>query len=71
MGIVCGTISGNLEVLDFDDRGTYLVFKEVALASGLGELIDRIESGFLEEPPSKGIHWLYRCSEIGGNTKLA
>ena len=71
MGIVCGAVSGNLEVLDFDDRRTYVAFKELANATGLAQLVDRIESGFLEESPSTGIHWPYRCEDIGRNTKLA
>jgi hypothetical protein len=71
MGIVCGAVSGNLEVLDFDDRRTYGAFKELAKVSGLGQLVERIESGYLEESPSTGIHWPYRCEDIGRNTKLA
>jgi hypothetical protein len=71
MGIVCGAVSGNLEVFDFDDFGTHLAFKEWAQASELGDVVERIEAGCSEQSPSTGIHWLYRCSEIGGNTKLA
>ena len=71
LGVVCGAVSGNLETLDFDDRDTYLGFKELAKASGLGELVERIEAGCSDESPAAGIHWPYRCSEIGGNTKLA
>jgi hypothetical protein len=71
IGLVCGAVSGNLEVLDFDDRSTYVAFKERAQASGLGGLVERIESGCLDESPSTGIHWSFYCSEIGGNTKLA
>jgi hypothetical protein len=32
--------------------------------------VDRIEEGYLERSPG-GVHWLYYCSEIGGNDKLA
>lgn len=71
LGIVQGKVSGNLETLEFDDYDTYLAYKALADTSGLGELVRQIEAGFLEQSPSDGIHWEYRCSEIGGNTKLA
>ncbi|HZA25203.1 MAG TPA: bifunctional DNA primase/polymerase, partial [Dehalococcoidia bacterium] len=71
LGLVCGAISGNLEVLEFDDRAAYEEFRELAEASGLGGLVNRIEAAYCEESPSGGIHWLYRCEKIGGNAKLA
>jgi putative DNA primase/helicase len=43
----------------------------LAEASGLGESAERIEAGYLEQSPSGGFHWLYRCPEISGNIKLA
>jgi hypothetical protein len=71
MGIVCGAVSGNLETTEFDDLPTYQEYKRLAITSGLGELVERIEAGYSEQSPSGGIHWLYLCSEIGGNAKLA
>jgi hypothetical protein len=71
LGLVCGVASGNLEALEFDDLPTYQEYKQLAIASGLGDLVERIEAGYSEQSSSTGIHWLYRCSEIGGNTKLA
>jgi hypothetical protein len=71
IGCVTGAVSGNLEVLDFDCLATYHAFVELAIAAGLGELIERIEAGWLEETPGGGRHWSYRCDEIAGNTKLA
>lgn len=71
VGIVAGAVSGGVEVIDFDDADTYESFKVVAKACGLTGLIDRIEDGYLEETPSGGVHWVWRCSEIGGNEKLA
>lgn len=70
IGAVCGKISGNLEALDFDDRQAYEDFKSACVAAGLGELVERIEQGYLEFSP-KGAHWLYRCEVIEGNQKLA
>jgi hypothetical protein len=62
---------GQLECLEFDDFATYERFREAAIVFGLGSLIDRIESGYCESTPGGGVHWLYRCSRIEGNTKLA
>ena len=70
IGVVCGAVSGNLECLDFDRQSAYDDFIERARETGLSELVDRIEAGYLESTP-KGRHWLWRCSEISGNTKLA
>ena len=70
IGVVCGAVSGNLECLDFDRHSTYNEFIERARETGLSELVDRIEAGYLERTP-KGRHWFWRCSEISGNTKLA
>ena len=70
IGVVCGHVSGNLECLDFDRHSAYNEFIERARETGLSELVDRIEAGYLERTP-KGRHWLWRCSEISGNTKLA
>jgi hypothetical protein len=49
--------------------------KEIAEASGLGDLWELINTGYVEQSPSGGIHWLYRISdapdEFPGNTKIA
>lgn len=70
VGAVCGKISGNLEALDFDDLQAYRDLKAACANAGLGELVQRIEEGYLEHSP-KGAHWLYRCEVIEGNQKLA
>lgn len=69
-GIICGAVSDNLEVMDFDVRDIYPVYKQGCKDAGLGTLIDRVESGYFENTPN-GCHLIYRCSEIAGNTKLA
>lgn len=71
VGFICGSTSGNLELFDFDDRSAYERFRNLAIGRSLGDLVERIEAGYLEETPNNGVHWLYRCSEIAGNTKLA
>lgn len=70
IGIFCGKVSGGLECFEFDDRETYRKYKNLAEAVGLGDLISDIEANYLEYSPN-GVHWLYRCSEISGNVKLA
>ena len=64
--IICGTVSGNLEIIDFD---------------GGGELfpawMDRIDPDLrdhlvIESTPSGGMHVIYRCDvAVCGNIKLA
>ncbi len=70
IGFICGAVSGNLEVMDFDDADCYHEFKGAAASCGMGDLVASIEAGYLEHSP-KGVHWLYRCEEIVGNLKLA
>ena len=67
--MICGAVSGNLEVLDFDFAGDYDAFVEVC---GTGYLRDIIDSCYLEQSPRGGNHLYYRCDEpVSGNTKLA
>lgn len=70
LGAVTGNVSGNLEVMDFDDVPTYEAFLNAAHAAGLTALIERVMGGYVERTP-RGVHWFYRCAQIGGNAKLA
>ena len=49
--------------------------RQIAALAGHPErgeaLVARIEAGYCEQSPKPGIHWLYRCTELAGNTKLA
>jgi hypothetical protein len=71
VGVVAGAISGNLEVLDFDTRDVYDTFRSLAHDAGLDDVISRIETGYVEDTPRGGVHWLYRCKTIAGSSKLA
>jgi hypothetical protein len=72
VGLVCGAVSGGLECLEFDAGGeAYEWYKARARALGLGDLVERVEAGYLERSPSGGVHWLYRSDPVDGNTKLA
>jgi AAA domain/Bifunctional DNA primase/polymerase, N-terminal len=72
-GVICGRVSGGLEMLEFEGRARciYTEFVRASRAAGLGDLIDRIRDGYEEETPTGGIHWLYRSEQITGNLKLA
>lgn len=63
IAVVCGVISGGLEVLDFDD-GSLLEpwFEQVAAIATKLPIIDT---------PSRGAHVYYRCFEVSGNHKIA
>ena len=69
IGLATGV--NGLECLEFDCRVTYDDFLEAASEAGLGELVDRIRTGYEEFTPGGGVHWLYYCDELRGNTKLA
>jgi hypothetical protein len=70
-GVGLATGFGGSECLEFESRDTYDDFIELAYESGLGELVDRIRTGYEEFTPGGGVHWLYRCDVVGSNTKLA
>ncbi|MFF4834055.1 phage/plasmid primase, P4 family [Streptomyces sp. NPDC001315] len=77
IGIICGAVSGNLEMLELEgravDEGVLNQLAEIFLGSGLGELWQRLATGWLERSPSGGLHFHYRVDEtpVPGNTKLA
>jgi P4 family phage/plasmid primase-like protien len=68
LGIVAGSISGNLEVLDFDD---------LELAAPWNELVEEECPGLTKRlvlivTPRPGLSFWYRCEEpVAGNQKLA
>jgi hypothetical protein len=68
IGIVCGRVSGGLEVLDFEADAPIKEWGELA-KNQLGE--DFLKPLPLVKTPSGGWHLYYRCPEIGGNQKLA
>jgi hypothetical protein len=71
LGAILGKVSGNLEMMEFDDMAAYAEYKHVAHEAGMDELVAKVESGYCEQTPKPGIHWLYRCPSIESNTKLA
>ena len=77
IGVICGQISGNLEMLELEGRavaaGMLQQARELAINSGLEELWDLLAFGYVEVTPSGGMHFLYRISDeiVPGNTKIA
>ena len=75
LGTVTGRVAGNLEMLEAEGRavadGIYASFVNRCEQVGLGSVLARIVDGYCERTPGGGLHLLYRCDEIAGNTKLA
>ncbi len=75
LGLVCGQVSGGLEMLELEGRAAHLEpeIAELAEASGLGELFKRIANGWTEQSPTGGVHYFYRIDRkpTPGNTRLA
>lgn len=65
--VVCGVISGNLELLEFDDPELYGPWCDLVRAEAPG-LLERIP---VHQSPGGGYHLYYRCAEIAGNLTLA
>lgn len=64
--LVCGAVSGNLEMLDFDLAGQAFQAWSAKVPQALA---DRL---VVEQSPSGGWHVIYRCREpVCGNLKLA
>lgn len=78
IGIVCGKVSGNLEMLELEGRAASgedidTIFHE-CYKRHVGDLFQRLMTdGYAEWTPSGGIHFLYRIGdhEVPGNTKVA
>ena len=66
IAIICGKVSGNLEVLDFDQNE---VFDRFWLQ--LGEESWALPPKLSVVKTPRGRHLLYRCSQIGPNQRLA
>jgi len=73
MCLVCGAVSGHLEMIDFDnwDGGggeAFEAWRDAVEAAAPG-LLERL---VVETTPSGGRHAVYRCeTPVSGNTKLA
>lgn len=77
VAVICGQVSGNLEMLEIEGRATSAEHLErVAYQChlrGIGDLWNGLQLAYCEWSPSGGMHLLYRISDhpVPGNTKLA
>lgn len=67
LGIVCGQVSGNLEVIDIDDPEIANAFLEALNEYEPGLAADLV----IVKTPRDGAHIVYRCERIEGNQHLA
>lgn len=69
MCLVCGAVSGNLEMIDFDHAGEAFEPWLKAVRTSIPEVLERL---VIESTPSGGKHVMYRCeTPVSGSTKLA
>ena len=73
LAIICGAVSGNLEVLDidlkYDNTGTLYERLKQKINTINSQLIN---SMLIIKTPSGGYHWFYRCADgVEKNQKLA
>jgi putative DNA primase/helicase len=69
IGVVCGTVSGNLEVLDFEGRFADRLDEYIELVAEADEnLWSKL---FIVGTPTGGRHVYYRCEKIEHNQNLA
>ncbi len=79
LGVICGKVSGGLEVIDFDvplktpqsKKGVppaYEPWQQILLENGFEELLDRL---CIAQTSSGGIHVYFKSDSPAGNTKLA
>lgn len=70
IGIVCGKVSGNLEVMDVDVKYDGTGNLAQSLLDLIAEVLTDVEMPVVQTV-NKGLHLYYRCDEIAGNQKLA
>lgn len=70
IGVICGSISGNLECLDFDNHFGDAKENISQFIDEIGDLYKQYQFP-IESTTSGGFHLLYRCERIEGNLKLA
>lgn len=70
VAVICGEISGGLEVIDFDNKfgNSADIYKKFIELPGIKQMVDRCP---VERSQSGGFHIYYRCLKVSGNLKLA
>ena len=67
IALICGEVSGNLELIDFDAPELIAEYDQRLEECAPG-LLARL---LIVKTPKGGRHLIYRCAEIAGNVKLA
>lgn len=62
-GMIAGAVSGRRGAWDFDCPETYRAFVATADASGLGDVVRRIEAGYCDQTPGGGRRWIVQYPE--------
>ncbi len=62
-GVIAGLVSGRRGTWDFDCPDTHVTFMAAADASGLGDLVRRIEAGYCDQTPGGGRRWIVHYPE--------
>lgn len=72
IAVVCGRISGNLEIIDIDNKFNKAndIFEDICkqITNNRIDLFDKL---VLEKSKNNGYHVIYRCNKVEGNQKLA
>lgn len=68
IALICGHVSGDLEVLDFDVPGFFERWQSVLIDNGHEELLNSLVR---QRTPSGGFHIIYRATNKESNQKLA
>lgn len=77
LGVVCGAVSGHLEMLELEGRavaeGYGEKLRQACRDNGVEDVLDVVMRGCRGKSPSGGYHFWYRVSDgpARGNTKLA
>ncbi len=72
IGLVCGFVSGNIEVIDIDCKyditgNLYRDYCKI-IADNDPNLLGKL---LIQETANKGYHFVYKCEKVEGNLKLA
>jgi hypothetical protein len=74
LGVASGSVSGNLLMIEVEGRAADRIdeLREMAADSSMGNLWNRLNTGWVERSPSGGVHWFLRTETTpDGNQKLA
>lgn len=77
IGVICGAVSGNLEMLELEGRANDTESRSKIIRSlekaGNSDVWDALGAGLVVRSPSGGVHFYYRITdhEVPGNTRIA